>query len=52
MTWPDGRPDTYDPNKYWDEETDTWGVDIVGKRKYNTRLIVINENNDIYFSDA
>jgi hypothetical protein len=48
--WPVDRPVTYDPDKYWDEESETWGsgrVTIPGA--FAEYLVAVGEEGEVYF---
>ena len=50
MAWPDSRPDGYNENLYWDEESETWGsgrVTIPGA--FAEYLVVVGEEGEVYF---
>lgn len=50
--WPSDRPVDYDADKFWDEESGTWGSDYVaGPGSYVQNLVVIGEDGDIYFGE-
>ena len=48
--WLHDRPAAYDPDLYWDEETETWGsgrVTIPGA--FVEYLIAVGEEGEVYF---
>lgn len=52
-SWPTGRPEDYNPDKSWDEETGVWITsDSRGGGKYKQQLVVINDRGDVYFSEV
>lgn len=55
MAFPEDRPETYDPDLTWDEETGTWVSVIVGPGRYKTSVIAIGQGDAnegvVYFGD-
>lgn len=48
--WPHDRPDDYDPDLNWDEDTQTWVSDYqVNPGNYVYNIVAVGENGDIYF---
>ncbi len=48
--WPVDRPVGYDPDLYWDEESETWGstrVTIPGA--FAEYLVAVGEDGEVYF---
>lgn len=53
MTFPVARPETYDPDKSWDEETGTWVsgyTDGAGNRV--EFIVAVGEHGGIYFNQV
>lgn len=51
--WPQDRPNNYDPDLYWDEESEIWGstrVTIPGA--YAEYLVVVGEEGEVYFGSV
>jgi len=56
MAWPDDRPVTYDGDKVWDKDTETWTSDMaelstVGGERFRPKVIVVSDQGQIYFGD-
>lgn len=50
--WINDRPDYYDPDSVWDEETKSWiANDARSGGRYNNRMVVMNDQGEIYFGD-
>lgn len=53
MSWPDDRPVAYDPDKYWDEETDAWVAgELTGGGRYKQQLVVVNDGGHVFFGEV
>ena len=53
MSWIADRPVSYDPDMVWDETSATWVVnDARGGGRYSSRLVVINDQGEIYFGEV
>ena len=51
--WPIDRPGSYDADKYWDEESETWGsgrVTIPGA--FAEYLVAVGEEGEVYFGEV
>jgi len=52
-SWPPYRWPEYDPDKFWDEETETWvDVPVIGPGSRIEHLIVVGEQGEIYFGEV
>lgn len=58
LTWPDARPDDYDPDLYWDEDNGVWSIPVItvaGGGRYQSQLVVIGQddtgNGVIYYGE-
>ena len=48
--WPNARPSDYDPDLYWDEETETWvETRVTGPGSLIDYIIFIGEEGGVYF---
>ena len=50
MAWPEDRPGGYDPDLYWDEQSQTWSstyVTMPGNRVEH--VLVISDKGYVYF---
>ena len=61
MTYPDDRPVAYDPDKLWDEDTQTWyaiGTVIGSARaaqaggRLRQQLVVVSNQGNIFFGEG
>ena len=56
MAWPDDRPGTYNEDKVWNEESETWvAPETLGKAggdRFLNRIVVLSGQGEVYFGDA
>jgi hypothetical protein len=54
-TWPEVRPDEYDSDLSWDEESGDWTLTVTGGGRYKQQLIVIGQGDAnqgvVYFGE-
>ena len=51
--WPQERPDSYDPDLYWDEETETWVTSrVTGPGAFADYVVFVGEEGEIYFGSV
>lgn len=52
MDWPDARPETYDEDLYWDEESGTWGTaSVSGPGNRIEHLVAVSDEGEVYFGE-
>lgn len=50
MNWPDDRPEAYDADKWWDEESGEWVTTRTeGPGSRMEHLVAVSEEGGIYF---
>lgn len=53
LEWPEVRPESYDADLVWDEESGTWiSSDARGGSWYQLQILVISDQGKIYFGSV
>lgn len=48
--WPVDRPDTYDPDKWWDEDSGQWvSTFVTGPGSYVEWVVIVGDKGHIYY---
>ena len=58
MVFPDSRPVTYDADKVWDEDSNSWvainavEASALGGGRYRQQIVAVSNQGNIYYGDV